>query len=65
MKKVFDPDATVFEVPAGFNKVSDQQMRRSVDAVGQAVLSIIGQMILTANNATAKPAASASPSPAR
>ena len=60
-----DAEATIFEVPAGFSKVSDQQMRRSVDAVGQAVISIIGQIIQSANNASATPAASVSPSPAR
>ena len=60
-------DATTFEVPAGFAKVSDQQVRRSVDAVGRAVIAIIGQIIQSANNIApaSSPTATSSPSPAR
>jgi hypothetical protein len=52
-------DPTLFEVPSGFAKVSDQQVRRSVDAVGRAVIAIIGQIIQSVNNAT--PATSPTP----
>lgn len=60
-------DATMFEVPPGFAKVSDQQVRRSVDAVGRAVIAIIGQIIQSANNnaPAASPTATSSPTPAR
>lgn len=60
-------DATMFEVPPGFVKVSDQQVRRSVDAVGRAVISIIGQIIQSANNnaPASSPTATSSPTPAR
>ena len=60
-------DATLFEVPPGFAKVSDQQVRRSVDAVGRAVISIVGQIIQSANNnaPTSSPTATSSPTPAR
>jgi hypothetical protein len=60
-----DVAATMFEVPQGLSKVSDQQVRQSVDAVGRAVIAIVGQLMQTANsNATASPTASASASPA-
>lgn len=60
-------DASVFEVPAGFAKVSDQQVRRSIDAVGRAVTAIIGQIIQSANNnaPASSPTPSSSPSPTR
>jgi hypothetical protein len=61
-------DPAMFEIPAGMNKVSDQQVRQSVDAVGRAVLGIVGQLVQAVNNSpstTASPAATASPSPAR
>jgi len=61
-----DVDASLFEVPQGLSKVSDQQVRQSVDAVGRAVIAIVGQLMQTANSnaATASPTASASASPA-
>ena len=61
-------DPTMFEVPKGLSKVSDQQVRQSVDAVGRAVIAIIGQLMQTANSTTtpaASPTAAASASPAR
>lgn len=62
-----DADAALFEVPAGMNKVSDQQVRQNVDAVGQAVVAILGEILNAGKNAnaSASPAASASPSAAR
>jgi hypothetical protein len=62
-----DVDETMFEVPQGFGKVSDQQVRRSVDAVGQAVIAIVGQIIKTASNnaPNASPTATGSPSTTR
>ena len=60
-------DAAMFEVPTGYAKVSDQQVRRYVDAVGRAVISIIGQIIQsTSNNApTSSPTPTSSPKPVR
>lgn len=60
-------DAALLEVPQGMSKISDQQVRQSVDAVGQAVLAIVGQLVQSAqNNApAASPTATASTSPAR
>lgn len=55
-----DVDAGMFEVPQGYSKVSDQQVRQSVDAVGRAVIAIVGQIMQSANNNNAP---SASPSP--
>lgn len=62
-----DVDAALFEVPQGFGKVSDKQVRSSVDAVGRAVISIIGQIIQSANNSTpaASPTATSSATPVR
>lgn len=60
-------DASLFEVPPGFAKVSDQQVRRSVDAVGRAVIAIIGQIIQSANNNSpaTSPTPTSSPTPVR
>lgn len=66
IKTVVDP--AMFEIPAGMAKVSDQQVRQSVDAVGRAVLGIVGQLVQAVNNSpstTASPAATVSPSPVR
>ncbi|MBV9959096.1 MAG: hypothetical protein JO360_11780 [Acidobacteria bacterium] len=62
-----DVDPTMFEVPQGYSKVSDQQVRQSVDAVGRAVIAIVGQLMQSASNNSApaaSPTASASVSPA-
>jgi outer membrane lipoprotein-sorting protein len=62
-----DVDPTLFEVPPGLTKVSDQQVRQSVDAVGRAVIAIIGQIMQSANNnaPSASPAATTAATPAR
>lgn len=64
-----DVAATMFEVPQGMSKVSDQQVRQSVDAVGRAVIAVVGQIMQSANNTTnapaASPSATANTSPAR
>lgn len=60
-------DAKMFELPQGLSKISDQQVKQSVDAVGRAVVAIFGQLMQTANSnssATASPTASGSASPA-
>jgi hypothetical protein len=57
-----DVEAAMFEVPQGYSKVSDQQVRQSVDAVGRAVIAIVGQIMQSASNNSA-PAASPSASP--
>lgn len=58
-------DPSLFEVPAGFAKVSDQQVRRSIDAVGRAVTAIIGQIIQSANNNASASSPTPSSSPTR
>ncbi len=65
IKTIADP--TMFEVPQGLSKVSDQQVRQSVDAVGRAAIAIFGQLMQTANSnaPAASPTATASTSPAR
>lgn len=58
-----DADAKLFEVPQGFNKVSDQQVRQYVDTIGNALLTFGSQLMKSANNnaPSASPSASASP----
>lgn len=60
-------DASMFDVPTGFAKVSDQQVKRYVDAVGRAVIAIVGQIIQNANNSApaSSPTATSSPTPSR
>jgi hypothetical protein len=58
-----DVDAAMFEVPQGYSKVSDQQVRQYVDSVGNALLAIGTQLMKSANSSNS-PAASPSPSSA-
>ncbi len=62
-----DVTATMFEIPEGYAKVSDQQVRRAVDAVGRAVIAIIGQIVQSASNnaPAASPTATPTMSPAK
>ncbi|MBV9211176.1 MAG: hypothetical protein JOZ52_11130 [Acidobacteria bacterium] len=59
-----DVDAKMFEVPQGYSKVSDQQVRQYVDSVGNALLAVGSQLMNSANKSNApaaSPSASASP----
>ncbi|HEY0545537.1 MAG TPA: hypothetical protein VGC91_09195 [Pyrinomonadaceae bacterium] len=56
-------DPTMFEIPQGYSKVSDQQVRQTVDTVGNAIINLVGKLMQSANNNNA-PAASPSPSSA-
>jgi hypothetical protein len=68
-----DVDPKLFEVPQGFAKVEPEQIRQQVNAVAQAALIIVQQVMKnaqaqgTTNTNTAPPAAGASPAttPAR
>ena len=51
-------DPTLFEVPAGFNKVSEQQVRQQINAITNAMAAVL-RTLLTNMNTTPPP----SPSP--
>jgi hypothetical protein len=54
-------DPSFFEVPAGLNKVSEQQVRAQVDAVTNTIAAVL-RTLLTNMNSTAPPPPPASPS---
>ncbi len=59
-----DVDASLFEVPAGMNKVSEQQVRQQINAISNTVAAVL-RTLLTNMNTTPQPSptptASASP----
>ena len=66
-------DPSLFEIPAGFNKVPEAQVRAQVDAVVNTIAAVVRTLLSNMNTAppppssspTASPAASASPTPTR
>lgn len=64
-------DPSLFEIPAGFNKVPEAQVRAQVDAVVNTVAAVLRTLLSNMNTAppppspTGSPAASASPTPTR
>lgn len=69
-----DVDASLFEIPEGMNKVSEQQVRQQVNAISNTVAAVLRTLLTNMNTApqpspttTVSPAATASPtvSPAR
>lgn len=65
-------EPTLFEVPAGYNKVSEQQVRAQVDAITNTVAAVLRTLLTNMNTApppapspaaSGYPAATASPSP--
>ena len=50
-------DASLFEVPAGLNKVSEQQVRQQVNAISNTIAAVL-RTLLTNMNTTPQPAAS-------
>ena len=59
-----NPDPTMFEVPAGFNKVPEAQVRQQVDAVANTVAAVLRTLLTNMNNAQPPPTASPTVSPA-
>lgn len=53
-------DPTLFEVPAGLNKVSEQQVRAQVDAVTNTIAAVLKTLLTNMNTSSAPPPA---PSP--
>lgn len=65
-------DPTLFEIPAGFNKVPEAQVRAQVNAVTNTVAAVLRTLLTNMNTApppsptpTGSPAASPSPTPTR
>jgi hypothetical protein len=63
-------DPTLFEVPTGYSKVSEQQVRAQVDAIANTVAAVLRTLLTNMNTApppppspTATPAATPSVSP--
>lgn len=64
-------ESTLFEVPTGFNKVSEQQVRAQVDAISNTVAAVLRTLLTNMNTApppppspTATPAGTGSPAAA-
>ncbi|HYK19873.1 MAG TPA: hypothetical protein VEV42_04005 [Pyrinomonadaceae bacterium] len=65
-----NPDPSLFEVPAGYNKVSEQQVRAQVDAVTNTVAAVLRTLLTNMNSAPPPPPSptlspAASPTPTR
>jgi hypothetical protein len=59
-------DESLFQVPAGFNKVPPEQVRQQIDSFTNTVAALVKALIANMNtsaNTSASPAALASPSP--
>ena len=59
-----DVDASLFEVPAGMNKVSEQQVRQQINAITNTVAAVLRTLLTNMNTApqpSPSPTASASP----
>lgn len=56
-------DPTLFEVPAGLNKVSEQQVRAQVNAVSNTIAAVLKTLLSNMNTSSAPPAASPTASP--
>src|SRR5215204_2812760 len=53
-----NPDPTLFEVPTGFNKVPEAQVRQQVDAVANTVAAVLRTLLTNMNNAPPPPTVS-------
>ena len=56
-----NPDPNLFEVPAGYNKVSEQQVRAQVDAVTNTVAAVLRTLLTNMNTAPPPPSPTISP----
>jgi hypothetical protein len=56
-----NPDSSLFEVPAGYNKVSEQQVRAQVDAVTNTVAAVLRTLLTNMNTAPPPPSPTVSP----
>ena len=56
-----NPDPSLFEVPTGFNKVPEAQVRAQVDAVANTAAAILRTVLSNMNSAPPPPSPTASP----
>lgn len=56
-------DSTLFEVPTGLNKVSEQQVRAQVNAVTNTIAAVLKTLLSNMNTSSAPPTASPAASP--
>jgi hypothetical protein len=59
-----NPDASLFEIPAGYNKVPEAQVRAQVDAVTNTVAAVLRTLLTNMNSAPPPPSPTATVSPA-
>ena len=59
-----NPDPSLFEIPTGYNKVPEAQVRAQVDAVTNTLLSALGALMSNRNSAPPPPSPSPTVSPA-
>jgi hypothetical protein len=57
-------EASLFEIPAGYNKVPEAQVRQQVDAVANTVAAVLRTLLTNMNSAPPPPPASPTVSPA-
>jgi hypothetical protein len=57
-------DASLFEIPAGYNKVPEAQVRQQVDAVANTVAAVLRTLLTNMNSAPPPPSPSPTVSPA-
>src|SRR5215216_240082 len=56
-----NPDPSLFEIPAGMNKVSEQQVRAQVNAVTNTVAAVLRTLLQNMNTTPPPPSPTASP----
>jgi hypothetical protein len=56
-----NPDPTLFEVPTGYSKVSEQQVRAQVDAITNTVAAVLRTLLTNMNSAPPPPSPTATP----
>jgi hypothetical protein len=56
-----EPDVSLFEVPTGFNKVPEAQVRQQVDAITNTLAAVLRTLLTNMNSAPPPPPASPTP----
>jgi hypothetical protein len=59
-----DVDPSVFEVPTGYNKIPEAQVRQQVDAITNAIAAGLRTLLTNMNTAPPPPSPTATVSPA-
>jgi hypothetical protein len=56
-----NPDPSLFEIPAGYNKVPEAQVRAQVDAVTNTIAAVLRTLLMNMNSAPPRPSPTVSP----